>query len=366
MNAERKTVPVIMFAGGGTGGHLFPGIALAAACRERWPEARIVFVGTARGLETRVVPQHGYPLLLVAARGLVGQRWRRRLRGIVDIPRALVQALIHIANQRPQLVVGLGGYASVPTVLAARIGGVPVVLQEQNAFPGVANRVLAPLARAVFIASSEAGKRFFLARTINAGNPVRPDFTTGDVTPVRDRAPWSLLVVGGSQGARSLNDAVPAAVAVMAGTGVIARVVHQAGERDCKTVATAYEQSGVEAEVRPFFDDMPARYAAADLVICRSGALTLAELGLAGRPAVLVPYPHAAHNHQEYNARRQEAAGAAAVIRDDELSGARLAAVLRECLETPGRLGMMATAAAGLARPGAAAEIVTAMARYID
>jgi UDP-N-acetylglucosamine--N-acetylmuramyl-(pentapeptide) pyrophosphoryl-undecaprenol N-acetylglucosamine transferase len=354
-----------MFAGGGTGGHLFPGIALAAACRERWPHVQIVFVGTSRGLESRVLPQYGYPLLLVAARGMVGMGWRYRLRGFFAMPRALIQALIHIANQRPRLVVGLGGYVSVPTVLAARIGGVPVVLQEQNAFPGLANRVLAPLAETVFTASPEAEKRFLFARTVTTGNPVRPDFGNRVNRPVRAQGPWSLLVVGGSQGARSLNEAVPAAVAELGG-GFIARVVHQSGERDCRMVAAAYERAGVEAEVRPFFNDMPARYDAADLVICRAGALTLAELCLAGRPALLVPYPHAAHNHQEYNARRQEAAGAAAVILENELSGVRLAAGLKGMLEVPGRLPGMAAAAAALARPRAAAEIVAALAAYID
>ncbi len=353
--SELKT---IMFAGGGTGGHLFPGIALAQEFQRRFPEVEIIFAGTRKGLEARVIPPLGYRLVFIKIGGLVGKGLLHRLKVIALLPRALVQALVLLVRYQPDLVVGLGGYASAPVLVAAGLAGIPLVIQEQNAFPGLANRCLAPFAAAVFTAFEPAEKKLRSRKIINAGNPVRADFPLGVEPAAGDAAAFAILVIGGSLGARSLNQTVPAALARLKDAGVPVRVVHQTGSRDRDQVRQAYEDSGVPAEVEEFFADMGERYAAADLVICRAGALTLAELALVGRPAILVPYPHAAHDHQRFNARVLVEKGAAVMVDDQELNAGDLAAVLTELYRDPDRRRRMAKAAAGLGRPQAAARIV--------
>ncbi len=352
----------IMFAGGGTGGHLFPGIALAAEFRSRFPELRVVFVGTRRGLEARVVPPLGYHLVFLTTGGLVGKSLPQRLRVLSRLPKALLQAMIFIARYQPELIVGLGGYASAPVLAAARLAAVPVVIQEQNAFPGVVNRCFSPLAAAVFTAFDEAGRRLYCRRIYNCGNPVRQDFIAagepGEGDEASVAAGLTLLVIGGSQGARSLNRVVPEAVVKLRQAGLPVRVVHQAGSRDLERVRQLYEAGEVPATVAEFFSDLASRYRAADLVVCRAGALTLAELALAGRPAIIVPYPHAAHDHQEYNARIFAARGAAVVVRESELEREKLFELLASLGRDGERRRRMGAAARQLARPRAAQEIV--------
>jgi len=353
--SEPKT---IMFAGGGTGGHLFPGIALAQEFRRRFPEVDIIFAGTRKGLEVRVIPPLGYRLVFIKIGGLVGKGLMHRLKVIVLLPRSLVQALVLLVRYQPDLVVGLGGYASAPVLVAAGLAGIPLVIQEQNAFPGLANRCLAPFAAAVFTAFEAAGKKLRNRKIINAGNPVRADFPLGVESVAGDTSAFAILVIGGSLGARSLNRTVPAALARLKTAGIPVRVVHQTGSRDRDQVRQVYQDSGIQAVVEEFFADMGEQYAAADLVICRAGALTLAELALVGRPAILVPYPHAAHDHQQFNARVLAEKGAAVMIEDRNLDAENLAVVLTELYQDPDRRRRMARAAAGLGRPRAAARIV--------
>jgi UDP-N-acetylglucosamine--N-acetylmuramyl-(pentapeptide) pyrophosphoryl-undecaprenol N-acetylglucosamine transferase len=353
--SEPKT---IMFAGGGTGGHLFPGIALAQEFRRRFPGVDIVFVGTRKGLEVRVIPPLGYRLVFVKIGGLVGKGLLHRLKVIALLPRALVQALVLLVRYQPDLVVGLGGYASAPILVAAGLAGIPLVIQEQNAFPGLANRCLAPFAAAVFTAFEPAGEKLRSRRIINAGNPVRADFPLGVEMSADGAAAFAILVIGGSLGARSLNRTVPGALARLKAAGIPVRVVHQTGSMERDQVRQAYQDGGIQAEVEDFFADMGGKYAAADLVICRAGALTLAELALVGRPAILIPYPHAAHDHQRFNARVLVERGAAVMIDDQELNAGDLAAVLTKLYHDPERRRQMAEAAAGLGRPRAAARIV--------
>jgi len=353
--SEPKT---IMFAGGGTGGHLFPGIALAQEFKRRFPDVDIIFAGTRKGLEVRVIPPLGYRLVFIKIGGLVGKGLMHRLKVIALLPRALVQALVLLVRYQPDLVVGLGGYASAPVLVAAVMAGIPLVIQEQNAFPGLANRCLAPFAAAVFTAFEAAGKKLRHRKIINAGNPVRADFPLGVKSSVGDAAAFAILVIGGSLGARSLNRTVPAALVRLKNAGIPVRVVHQTGSRERDQVLQVYQDSGIQAEVEEFFADMGEQYAAADLVICRAGALTLAELALVGRPAILVPYPHAAHNHQQFNARVLVEKGAAVMIDDRDLDVGKLAVVLTELYQDSDRLRRMARAAAGLGRPRAAVQIV--------
>ena len=349
----------ILFAGGGTGGHLFPGIALAEEFLRRDPATRVVFAGTSRGLEARVIPEIGWPLARLEVFGLVGIHGWRRIKSLASLPRALVQALIILVRYRPSLVVGLGGYASAPLLLAAMIGGIPFVIQEQNAFPGVVNRLLAPFADAVFIAFDEAAGYLKSRRIHNFGNPLRnlADAVEETSEPLA-KSGVDLLVIGGSQGARVLNRVVPPAFLELAEKHPGLRIVHQSGVAEYEAVRAAYEAAGDRAEVVDFINDIGARYAAADLVIARAGALTLAELTALGKPAILVPFPHAAHDHQSFNARALVRAGAAEMIPEDGLDSGKLADKLEKLILDGDRRRQMAAAARSLARLGAREKIV--------
>ncbi len=365
-----KPIRTILFAGGGTGGHLFPGVALAEEFLRRYPDWRVVFAGTARGIEARVIPKRGWPLVTLEVNGLVGIGGRRRLRALLKLPRALVQALILLVRYRPSLIVGLGGYASAPVLLAAAIGGVPFVLQEQNAFPGVVNRFFAPFAARVFTAFPEAAERLQSRRVENLGNPLRElsggrpeaEGVAGRPEPGR----LNLLVIGGSQGARVLNRVVPKAFRRLTEKWPGLKIVHQSGYAGLDAVREAYGENGGRVEVVDFIDEIGARYARADLVVSRAGALTLAELALLGKPALLVPFPHAAHDHQTSNARSVAAAGAAWLRPESEFTPEGLAADLERLLENPAELVKMAAAARHLARPDARREIVVRCLRLLD
>jgi len=347
--------PYIVFAGGGTGGHLFPALAVADELRRRHPDAAIVFVGGAHGLETRLVPQAGYPLRTLPLSGLKGTRLRARLLGAGAAAVAVARCCGWFLARRPGLVVGAGGYASGPAVLAAWLNRVPTMLMEQNHFPGATNRWLAPRADAVCVPSEAARERLGGIGLVT-GNPVRPEFAT--IGPSPNAARVAVLVFGGSRGARSINRAMVAALPQLSAMTPPPRIVHQTGPEEFAHIVRAYDaHPGLTADVRPFLDDMPRRLAEADLVVCRSGATTLAELAVAGRPAILVPFPFAADDHQRANAEAVRDAGAAVVIEDGELDGARCAAEIGAlAVDRPRRL-RMAAAALTLARPGAAAAI---------
>ncbi|MEA2110301.1 MAG: undecaprenyldiphospho-muramoylpentapeptide beta-N-acetylglucosaminyltransferase [Pseudomonadota bacterium] len=349
---------MIMFAGGGTGGHLFPGISLAQEFNRRFPDLDIVFAGTRKGLEVRVIPPLGYRLVFIKIGGLVGKGWRQRLKVIGSLPRALIQALVLLVRYQPDLVVGLGGYASAPVLVAARMAGIPLVIQEQNAFPGLVNRCLAPFAAAIFIAFDKAGKKLHNRKIVNTGNPVRADFIRPIESSAGNPDAFVILVIGGSLGAHSLNETVPSALARLKESGIPIRVIHQTGSRELERVREAYQTSGIQAEVADFFADVGRKYAQADLVICRAGALTLAELALVGRPAVLIPYPHAAHDHQQLNAQVFVEKGAALMLKDQALNEEELAAMLTVLYKDSDRRRQMAMAAASLGRARAAVQIV--------
>ena len=348
-----------LIAGGGTGGHVFPALALAGEIRRRRPGASIVFVGTARGLETTLVPKAGFPLELVRAKGLVGKGWRARLEGLRALPLAFLDSLRLLARHAPRAVVGVGGYASGPLVATAWARRIPTLIHEQNAIPGLTNRILARLARRVAVGT--AGGAAALRGAIVTGNPVRPAFF--DIPSLVSRSKerrLRVLVIGGSQGAEVLNRLMPDALARVAAAGIAFDVVHQAGKGRAGEVVTAYGKRGLSPDrafVHEFLDDMAAAYDAADLVVARAGAMTVAEIAAAGRPALLVPFAAAAHGHQEANGRALELEGAAVVVTENEATEETLAAALSVLLLDPLRLLTMGEAARRSAAPDAASRL---------
>jgi UDP-N-acetylglucosamine--N-acetylmuramyl-(pentapeptide) pyrophosphoryl-undecaprenol N-acetylglucosamine transferase len=343
--------PLVLIAGGGTGGHVFPALAVAAELVAAG--AAVEFAGTARGFEARLVPSAGYTLHTLPVRGLRGKSPIDLIRGGALLPIAFARAIALVGRLRPDAVLGVGGYASGPALAAAWCRRVPIALHEQNAIPGLTNQVLARLARIVAV-SFEASRGSFARPVVVTGNPVRAAFF--EIPPVLPAVQIRLLIFGGSQGSRVINRAVAAALPLLAGAPL--EIVHQTGEADLAEVRTPYAGSSfATARVVPFLDDMPAAFAAADLILSRAGATTSAELAAAGRGALLVPFAAAAGGHQEANARALVAAGAAEIMLERDLDGARLAARLRDLAGDPGRLADMGARARTLARPDAARDV---------
>lgn len=349
----------VLFAGGGTGGHLYPGIAVADELVRRDTSAVVSFVGTARGLESRVVPARGWPLDLIRSAGLKGKSMSALLRGLALLPLSALDAWRVLSARRPDVVVGVGGYSSGPVLLLAALRRLPTLVMEQNTAPGFTNRRLAPWVRAAAV-SYEETLVYFPGTGFVSGNPVRRSFLDaveagGDAA--EEDGSVRVLIVGGSQGARAINDAMVAAAPRLAAAGSAITITHQTGERDFARVRDAYAITGLTATVGAFFDDMPARLRAAHLVVARAGASTLAELTVLGRAALLVPLPTAADDHQRKNARVLEAAGAAEVIEERDLADGRLADRVLALAADPDRRRRMAERARTLGRPDAAARV---------
>jgi len=348
-------------AGGGTGGHVTPALALAERIRERGDS--VVLLGGERGLEKRLVPEAGFELVPLPARQVMGKGLLARLQAGPALAAACASAWRLLGKRQIEIVVSVGGYASVPAVVAASLRRIPIAVVEPNAIPGRANRLAARLAARIFVQFDEAARALAAAggggRVRTAGIPLRSALIqafAGGPARRTPSAPFRLLVFGGSQGAKQINDAMLEASAAFADLPL--EIFHQTGEADRARVADAYAKAGLAAEVAAFEPDMPRRYRWADVALCRSGALTVAELCLAALPSLLVPYPHAADDHQRANARALERAGAARVLEPAALTGTRLAGVLHELLAAPGELANMSAAARQLARPDAAERIV--------
>jgi len=337
-----------VMAGGGTGGHVLPGLAVARELRERGYE--VVFVGTSRGLEARLVPEAGFPLLLVRVGALKRVSWAERLRTVTALPASFVQAGAILDRTRPRAVFSMGGYASGPVTLMALLKDIPVVVMEPNAMPGFAHRLVGPFVRRALLGFDAGGRYFPSGRWEAVGIPIREEFFK--VPPKPHTAPYTVLITGGSQGSKRLNIAGPECFKLVEAGRVV--FLHQTGEAEYNEVCFRYRELEGTVDVAPFLRDMPAAFARADVVVCRAGASTVAELCAAGRAAVLVPFPYAADQHQLRNAETMQAGGGARVVLDRDLSGERLWAELRALLEEPGRLEAMERAARGMARPGAA------------
>ena len=359
----RATPLRVVIAGGGTGGHLYPGIAVARELRRRDPAATVTFAGTARGIESRVVPREGFELDLLRSAGLKGTSVAARIRGVLLLPLSAVDAWRIVSRRRPALVIGVGGYSSGPVVLAAALRRIPTLLLEQNAVPGLTNRLLSRVVGGAAV-TFESTLGFFGRRGFVTGNPVRPEFFSETIQPVARRP--GVLIFGGSQGAHAINVAmVEAAPRLAAYPGGLA-ITHQTGERDVELVRNGYERAGLDARVEPYLFAMEREIAAADVVVCRAGATTLAELTAAGRPSILVPLPTATDDHQRKNAEVLVRAGAAEVVEQTDLTGEVLAGRIVALLADRERLSGMAGAARRLARPNAAADIVDKALELID
>lgn len=343
----------MVVAGGGTGGHLFPGLAVAEAVAGADAHA-VLFVGSAFGIEARVIPRTRFALELIPIRGLRGRGWRGGAELALQLPAALLRAWRILGRFRADVVLGVGGYASFPVVAAAWLRRVPTVLLEQNAHPGLANRVLGRLARRVCTTFAEANRYFPAARVVVTGNPVRA-FAPPPPAPRRG---FTVLVFGGSQGAQRLNGALLEAAAVLHAAIADLHIIHQTGAAACADITAAYAQRGIAAEVVAFIDDMGSAYHRADLVVCRAGATTVAELTALGKPAILVPYPFAADDHQRANASVVAARGAGLLVLDVECTGERLAREISALANDRARLRRMGEAARQLAVPDAAARVV--------
>ncbi|MEJ2200074.1 MAG: undecaprenyldiphospho-muramoylpentapeptide beta-N-acetylglucosaminyltransferase [Desulfuromonadaceae bacterium] len=346
----------MLLAGGGTGGHLFPAVALAQHLLMVEPGSSVLFVGTPWGIEARILPELELPLRTIAARGLVGKSLLDKLLLGPLLLRSFGQSIRILHEFHPDVVVGVGGYASGPVVLAARMLGLPTLIHEQNAAPGLTNRLLGRLVDRVCISFADMGDSFKRDHTVLTGNPLRQGMD--DCPPVPAGVPH-LLIFGGSRGARVINDVVVAMLPALARFRGKLNIRHQTGVEDFERVRQEYQQAGwEEAEVVPFIDDMAAAYAQSHLVICRAGATSLAELTACGRPAILIPYPHAAADHQTVNAQALAARGAALMLPQAELNPEVLAHLVGDLLEDRERLLTMAGAAWSLGKKGAAERIL--------
>lgn len=353
----------VVITGGGTGGHLFPALAVHDALRARRPGASALFVGAAGGVEAAMLPRKGYAFRGLAATQVKGAGFRKRALAALRLPGTVREALRLLREFRPQAVFGVGGYASVSTILAARLARIPSVIHEQNSFPGLANRALARLASRVAVSFEESARFFPAGRVVVTGNPVRGELRPGDARAARERhglAPeaFTILLFGGSQGAHRLNLALQEALPELAAERDRLQFVHAAGERDLAEVREAYARAGIRARTEAFFDGMAAAYQAADFVICRAGAGTIFELAAVGKPALLVPYPYAANDHQRLNAEAAVRAGAAWILLDQYCDGRRLVASVRAAMDKPAQLAEMGRRVRELARPEAAERIV--------
>jgi len=359
----------VVIAGGGTGGHLFPGVAIARELIARRPDARVTFAGTQRGIESKVIPREGFELDLLRSAGLKGRSGAAVVRGLAVLPLSFLDAWRILSRRTPHLVIGVGGYSSGAVVMVAALRRIPTLLAEQNAVPGVTNRILSHVVRAAAV-TFESTVSYFGRRAFVAGNPVRPEFfdtdgtamdlesrTTDQGSRTTDHADARVLIFGGSQGAHAINVAMVEAAPRLAAAGGV-DITHQTGERDLELVRRAYREQGLAARVEPFLFDMDREMKRADVIVSRAGATTIAELTAAGRPAILVPLPTAADDHQTKNAEVLARANAAELIEQKELTGALLAERLIALARDAPRREAMAQAARAFARPDAAKVIV--------
>jgi UDP-N-acetylglucosamine--N-acetylmuramyl-(pentapeptide) pyrophosphoryl-undecaprenol N-acetylglucosamine transferase len=344
----------VIFAGGGTGGHLFPGLAVAREFQRRDKLVEILFVGTEQGIEFRVLPNEGFKLETLSVKGIKGRGLRGVLDALYGVPASVLRSFKIIGKFRPDCIIGLGGYASGPLLLAGKLKGIRAAIMEQNLQPGFTNKILARLVDRVFTAYADSEKYFFGARVIETGNPVR----WRELPKVPRGEKFSLFIFGGSGGARRINYAVVDGLKLLGDLESEIVITHQTGPLDYAAIKQAYAALPFNAEVTPFIDNMAEAYARADLIICRAGATTVAELTAFGKAAILVPYPYAIYDHQRGNAQALQARGAAEMILDQDLTGALLAKRIRSYFADRARIEKMAAAARALGRPDAAAKIV--------
>jgi len=351
----------MIIAGGGTGGHLFPGVAVAEALRQQDARHEVLFVGTERGLEKRVLPELGYPLAALDVEGIKGRSWSNSLQAALKIPKSMMQAYKITRAFSPAVVLGVGGYASGPAVLAAHFMGIKTAIAEQNAIPGTTNRILANFVDRIFLSFPDADREFPAHKSVVTGNPIRASFAAAAAATRREEGEaFRILVFGGSQGAHAINMAMLAAAPLLADLREKVRIVHQTGAKDAPEIQAGYAKLGINAAVHPFIMDMARAYREADLLICRSGATSAAEITAMGKAAILIPFPFAIHDHQTKNAEVLVRAEAALMIPERELTGGRLAAAITGLATDADRIAAMSRNSLALGNPRAAADVAAA------
>lgn len=349
----------LVVAGGGTGGHLFPGIAIAQEFTSRDADNSVLFVNAGRPLEIEVLSGLGWPHKIINIEGIKGRGPWQQIKAASKIPAAMARAAGIVKRAKADLVLGVGGYSAGPVVAAARLMGIPTALHEQNRLPGLTNRILGQLVDRIYLSFTESGEHFTAGRVKFCGNPVRDEILqlAGDYQPESKSGPFTIFIVGGSQGASAINQAMVDALPLLKGEATM-RCVHQTGPRDLRWVQEAYAEQGMDADARAFFTDMAARYQEADLMICRAGATTVAEITAVGLAALFVPFPLATDDHQTRNAQALTEVGAADMIEQQHLDGQSLAGMIRNYMEHRDRLVNMASKARALGRLDAAKVIV--------
>jgi UDP-N-acetylglucosamine--N-acetylmuramyl-(pentapeptide) pyrophosphoryl-undecaprenol N-acetylglucosamine transferase len=347
----------IVIVGGGTGGHLYPGIAVAQELKRWDPRAKIMFVGSRGGLERDIVGREGYRYFEITSSGLARRKWHEQMLALGHLLRGFGEAVQVLRRVQPQVILGLGGYVSGPVMLAACALGMPRLIHEQNVVPGLTNRLLGRIVNRVAVSFADSVGYFPKGKVMVTGNPVRPAICAVRGRKHEPNGRFHLLMFGGSQGAHQLNVAMLEALPRLADERESLWIVHQTGQNDVATVQKAYAERGYPGVVHAYIQDMATEYSAADMVICRAGASTIAELTASGKPALLVPFPHAAHDHQEQNARTVAAAGAAELIHDQTANGSLLAERIRYYLLHPQEVADMAARSLGLGKPDAATRV---------
>jgi UDP-N-acetylglucosamine--N-acetylmuramyl-(pentapeptide) pyrophosphoryl-undecaprenol N-acetylglucosamine transferase len=350
----------IIIAGGGTGGHIYPGISLAREFLKRNSDAEILFVGTKKGLENMILPREGLPLKRIWVGGLMGRFSMRKIVSFFKLPIGLLQSLALLLRHRPDMVIGVGGYVAGPVVLCASLLRIPIVIQEQNLVPGFTNKVLGRFADRIAVSFHESREYFPADRVVFTGNPVRREILEKlkESSVREDRGFFTVFVFGGSQGALNINNALCAALDFLEDYKGSLRIIHQTGRGYEEQMKEGYRKKGFQADVRPFIYNIVDIYKEADLIICRAGATTVSELMVAGRASILIPLPTAAANHQEMNARRLKDAGAAEMILEKDLSGESLAEKIVGLIEKREKLKDMEKKIRAMAVTDAAERIV--------
>jgi UDP-N-acetylglucosamine--N-acetylmuramyl-(pentapeptide) pyrophosphoryl-undecaprenol N-acetylglucosamine transferase len=348
----------VIIAGGGTGGHLFPGVAVAEEFLRRDGTSRILFIGTKRGVEAAILPQLGFELAALDVAGIKGKGFGGMVKALMKIPQSLGRSFGIIRDFGPDILVGVGGYASGPAVLAAHWMGVKTAVMEQNALPGITNRLLGRFVDRVFVTFEETKRAFPGGKVIVTGNPVRAGFLRSMEEGGEKNGRFTILVFGGSQGAHRINMIFLEALKFLPMERTKTRVIHQTGSADFETVRQAYGDLGVEADVRPFIQDMPRVFRSADLLVCRAGATSIAEITASGKAAILIPFPYAVHDHQTKNAEVLARAGAAVLAVEKDLTAEVLARMIEDLLNDPRRLREMSEKSRALGNVRAASDIV--------
>ncbi|MCJ7593329.1 MAG: undecaprenyldiphospho-muramoylpentapeptide beta-N-acetylglucosaminyltransferase [Desulfobacterales bacterium] len=340
-------------AGGGTGGHLFPGVAAAREMVKRKEGVEILFVTGRKAIESEILRRNGFLQTPIMVEGIKGRGWKKAAVVLLRLPWSMLQSFMIIRRFSPQLVLGMGGYSAGPVCVAAKMMGIPSAIHEQNSFPGLTNRLLCRIVDRVFISFEESREHFPGGTIVLTGNPVREELLAARERPFEEEKKFTILIMGGSQGARAINEAFLEALGVLRDRGRDPMVIHQTGRGDHSQVLENYRKRGFEGRVVPFIEDMVSAYREADMVISRAGATTVSELAALGKPSILIPYPHAANRHQETNALILVRAGGAEMILQQDLSGEALAALLMRYMEDRAALKKMGESARAVGRPDA-------------